>query len=174
MRGPEPAWTREIGDGDPAASATLATMTALVEGAATDYTVRRAAEQITDGVPSYDDAGVVHRLYQYVHHRVRYRLDPHGVELVKSPRALLSEIARDGRGAGDCDDQAVLLAALLRSLGFATRFLAVSQRADGDLHHVLCAVQFGRGWLTLDPILPGGVFGGGIGGPLNALRVVTG
>ena len=162
-----------IGSGDSATHITLGVMRQMLDQAAQSYTVRQNAEAITRGLPSYDDGGVIHRLYNFVHRRVRYRHDPQGVELVKTPEALLREINAYGTTGGDCDDSAVLLGALLESLGYPVRFVAISERIGDPLHHVLLQVKVERSWIALDPILPGGSWVNGIGGRINATKRVT-
>lgn len=165
--------TTWIGSGDSATHISLGVMRQMVDAAGQSYEVRQRAEAITRGVPSYDDAGILHRLYNFVHRRVRYRYDPEGVELVKTPAALLREIDAYGTTGGDCDDSAVLLGALLQSLGYAVRFVAVAERNGTPLHHVLLEAAVGGTWIALDPIIPGGAWIGGIGGRINAARRVT-
>ena len=165
--------TTWIGSGDAATYTTLAVMRQMLDVAAQSYTVRARAEVITQGCASYDDGCVVHRLYNFVHRRVRYRADPQGIELVKTPEASLREIDAHGTTGGDCDDSAVLLGALLQALGYPVRFVALSERAGSLLHHVILEVAVGGSWITLDPIVPGGAWVGGIGGRLNAARRVT-
>lgn len=58
-------------------------------------------------------------------------------------------------GAGDCDDKAILLAALLASIGHdGVRFIALSQE-PGQFSHVWVQdwIQ-GRGWVDLEPTEP--------------------
>ncbi len=92
--------------------------------------------------------------------------------MLQTPPATLA------RGYGDCDDKAILTAALLRTLGFETEFLAVGGTGKGwqtecsatpgtlpEYSHVLAAVRYGRithrkpvfldGWLPLETIVPG-------------------
>lgn len=170
---PQKVDTTWIGSGDSATYTTLGVMRQMLDAAAQTYTVRAKAEAITRDCASYDDACVVHRLYNFVHRRVRYRLDPQGIELVKTPEATLREIDSHGTTGGDCDDSAVLLAALLQSLGYAVRFVALAERTGALLHHVVLEVAVGGSWIKLDPIVPGGAWVDGIGGRLNAARRVT-
>lgn len=62
--------------------------------------------------------------------------DPPGVELVRSPALMLHELTRTGCVEGDCDDLAVLAAALGVAAGFPTRFRVVGFTEDGPYGHV--------------------------------------
>jgi hypothetical protein len=63
---------------------------------------------------------------------------------------MLREIRLRGEVQGDCDDAAVLFAALAESAGYPTRF--VVQGPAGDLfRHVVIEVQAGGRWLAVDP-----------------------
>ena len=69
-------------------------------------------------------------------------------ETVQSPEATL-EI-----GAGDCDCQSTLAAAMFRWLGFQTRFRTVAlMDSPGELSHVYVEVKDKRSgqWMPLDP-----------------------
>jgi len=71
-------------------------------------------------------------------------------ELVVSPRVMLSNILERGRTYGDCDDAAVLVAALLYAIGIRSRFKAIAQAPDGSYQHVFTEYNFGGGWIPLD------------------------
>ena len=61
---------------------------------------------------------------------VQYVRDVRGVETLATPIKTLETMQ------GDCDDQAVLLASLLESIGHPTRFVAMAQTALGPFVHV--------------------------------------
>ena len=52
--------------------------------------------------------------------------DPHGVETLRTPDYMLSAIERQGWVAGDCDDAAILSAALGKAAGFPATFVALA------------------------------------------------
>jgi transglutaminase-like putative cysteine protease len=111
-------------------------------------TIRVTALDLVAGVPPRDWRGEIGRLFEFVRDRITYRLDPVDAERVQDPVATL-EI-----GSGDCDDLVVLLAALLGSLGYWSRFVA--QTPDGvQFDHVYLEVETPRGWLALDPTADG-------------------
>jgi len=73
-------------------------------------------------------------------------------EFVQSPRRQLAEIGEHGTVFGDCDDAAVLTGALLGSVGFPLRLVAVGRGAD--YMHVFIEAWDGTAWWRLDPIVP--------------------
>jgi transglutaminase-like putative cysteine protease len=52
---------------------------------------------------------------------------------------------------GDCDDQTVLLASLLESVGYPTRFVIEGYTTPGEFEHVyMQALVFGQ-FISMDP-----------------------
>lgn len=72
--------------------------------------------------------------------------DPYGAEVFQSPDVTLS------LGAGDCDDHATLLGAMMTSVGIPTRLVASG--INGSLSHVFPGVRIGERWLAADSTLP--------------------
>lgn len=138
-------------DGQEGTKATLLLMVALVRQFKSDPSVRGAALDLVRELPPKAYGVEIRALYEYVRDHIRYTRDTHGVETVQTPAATLD------LGVGDCDDKSTLLAALLESIGFATRFLAVGPR-PGDYTHVFVQVGLLGQWLSLDatePVPPG-------------------
>ena len=139
-----------IPDGMGGAIATLKAMRQYVRDAIRDphQQIRQLALDIVG------DAGWVGQaraIQQWVQDNIRYIRDPidsdGGVELVQTPEKTLAD------QAGDCDDQATLVAALLSSLGHPSRFIAVwfSDPNDG---HVLSQTLIGQQWVGVETIQP--------------------
>ena len=138
---------------------TIVTATAIIRAAGiTD--VRTARYQTNKAIQNW------------VRDRIGYAFDPLGTEMIQTPPATLK------RGYGDCDDKAILVAAMLTALGFETEFLAVGGTGQGwqtqcsstpgelpEYSHVLAGVRYGAkngrlppfldGWLPLETIVPG-------------------
>jgi hypothetical protein len=74
------------------------------------------------------------RLYEYVRDEITYIHDPLGIEEIQRPETTLK------MGAGDCDDKAVLLGALLKSIGFETCFFIADTDNDSYADHVYIGV----------------------------------
>lgn len=110
--------------------------------------VRGLVENIIRDVESGDYAGECLAVYYWVHKNIRYVKDPVGVELVKDPVRVLKT------GTGDCDDIALLLAAMLMSIGHHCTFHLVGFAPGAPPTHVFCAVRLpgGAGDLVLDPV----------------------
>jgi transglutaminase-like putative cysteine protease len=71
-------------------------------------------------------------------------------ELIFSPRLMIRHIDQSGHTYGDCDDAAVLVAALLHALGIPARFKAISRAPDGSYQHVFTEYKMGDAWIPLD------------------------
>lgn len=85
---------------------------------------------------------------------VPYEYDPPGIELVRSPDQFLAQL---GELAGDCDDQTVLMGALLHHVKAPTRpdrlhLATVSTRPDKMPHHVFLLWRK----IPIDPIMSTG------------------
>lgn len=72
-------------------------------------------------------------------------------ELLKSPRLMIQEIQSTGRTMGDCDDIAMLGAAVMGSAGLPVRFKAVFPTPDGSFAHVFTEHQLNGAWYAFDP-----------------------
>jgi transglutaminase-like putative cysteine protease len=135
-------------EGVDAVRATLRLMVKLARTYRADVGIIETAQRVTAGLPSKDYRGEIRALHVYVRDRVRYVRDPRGVEKVQSPKRTL-EI-----GSGDCDDKATLLAALLESIGFATRYVGLGFN-DGPYSHVILEVRLGTRWEPLETTVAG-------------------
>jgi Transglutaminase-like superfamily len=94
-------------------------------------------------------------LRAWVQDNIYYIPDPDGLESVRFPLQTLQ------RGAGDCDDMALLLAALASSVGFKTRFSAWRMNAEPIPTHVSAQLLVtGMGWQNAE-VIPIDSAGGG-------------
>jgi predicted transglutaminase-like cysteine proteinase len=101
------------------------------------------------GVPEKDTDGEIVAVHRWVKRTLRYVRDPVGYELLTYPETLAFDVHD-----GDCDDHAVLEAALLGALGIASRFVTVGMSRQGMSHVYLEAYRHRVGkWLPLDPIM---------------------
>jgi hypothetical protein len=102
-------------------------------------------------------------LFDYVRRRVRFRRDPEGTETLRSPwetlgvkPGTLQPIAP--HGYGDCDDVAVLLAAVILAMQrsdprFRVRFVFARPIGAPEPTHVFVEAFHPRGgWIALDPL----------------------
>ncbi len=132
------------------------TVTVMAKAAMSQYgagsaKIRNLAIQIVRdaGVPERDKRGEVEAIHAWVMGHLRYVKDPLWYEFVTYPETLAFE-----RADGDCDDHAVLEAALLGALGIATRFVVYAFKGATQYAHVALHAQVGAdSWMPLDPIV---------------------
>lgn len=124
---------------------TIRVMRNLVNSYRVNLPLREQAKSIIWLTPERDSLAEVSALYEFVRDRVRYVRDVHDVETISSPDKVLA-----GK-MGDCDDQAVLLATMLESVGYPTRFIVAGYSIPGEFEHVYLQVLVGHEWLDLDP-----------------------
>ena len=119
--------------------------------------VLKKAAELLRGIDWRDRRAVVHALWKFVRDDVDYRKDPYGQELVRYPETVLEHMA------GDCDDQTVLLGALLSAVDAApiSLVLARANPATPAFTHILLAAEVEPGKVmpleTIEPEIPFGV-----------------
>lgn len=69
----------------------------------------------------------------YVSNLVKYQPDPQRAELFTSPHKMM-ELIYQGTAMGDCDDFAILCAAIYRALGYNARIVLLDQTGQGFNH----------------------------------------
>jgi transglutaminase-like putative cysteine protease len=159
-----------LADDASSASPTIATLRGLAPGAETRdtlkimrqlalasltdpaHTIRLLAISLTQGVQQRDWLGHVQALQRWVRDNIKFMRDPDQFELVQTPQKTI-EI-----GAGDCDDKATLLAALLESIGHPAQFVAIGLDG-GTFSHVLVRTKIGNTWVPAETIVPGAEVG---------------
>lgn len=124
--------------------ATLAVMADLVRAYRINPIIRAHAESIIFFVPEKNARAEIISVFEWVRDNVRYTQDVNGVETIKTPDAALESLQ------GDCDDQATLTAALLESIGYACRLVAVCGDRPGEYSHVFSEVDLGGYWFALE------------------------
>lgn len=125
--------------------ATLRDMARFVRAYRKEIPIRELALSIVRSVPGHKNfRGQIEALHKYVQNRIQYVQDIRDVETLQTPIKTLEY------GQGDCDDQATLLAALLESVGFHTRFIAVQLQHGGPFVHVYAEVNLGRSWFPVE------------------------
>jgi transglutaminase-like putative cysteine protease len=124
---------------------TLGTMRQLVNQYRTDLTIRQTATATIVLTPEKNQLAEAEALFELVRDGIRYTRDVHGVETISTP-----VITLQGR-LGDCDDQVVLLASLLESVGYPTRFVVAGYNYPGELEHVYLQALLDGCWIDMDP-----------------------
>ena len=80
---------------------------------------------------------------QWVRNNIRYTRDVAGVETLARPIDTLA------MRQGDCDDQSMVVAALLLAIGHPCRFVAVGRTLD-TLQHVFTDTRVGDRWMAVE------------------------
>jgi len=138
---------------------TLEDMRQLVAKGVTDPIVQNEAIRIvrSAGVRPFQYLAEVRALFEFVRDQIRYTRDPAGVELLRSPRVTLAT------RAGDCDDKATLLAALVRAIGNPTRVafraIGTDPLTPGAYGHVYVVARVGGQEIAMDPTPTGAQLG---------------
>lgn len=142
----------QIGQGDRGIAQTIRYMYGAVMGSegVASAEIRRQALTIVQGVASRDQQGEIAAVLQWVKSNIAFRGE--WAETVQTPLVTLQ------LKAGDCDDQSTLMAALLGSLGYKTRFktVAADPRAPYAFSHVYIEIfqrKTGQ-WISLDSTVP--------------------
>jgi hypothetical protein len=136
---------RALAPGEAGVYQTLGVMRAMVNAHRTDLAMRNAATSAIFLTPERNELHEVEALFALVRDNVRYVRDVYGVETLTAPGKTLA------LRLGDCDDQSVLLATLLESVGYPTRFVVAAYQDAGQLEHVYLQTFAGGQWIDMDP-----------------------
>jgi hypothetical protein len=136
-----------IPDGPPGIAATLRIMRQMVKDGRKSMMVRDTVLDLVSGLEQKDWLGEVRECHLFVRDQVRYVQDPYDVELVQIPDVTLQN------RAGDCDDKATLLCAMLESIGHPARFVAVGFQ-PGVYEHVYVETRVGERWIACETTEP--------------------
>jgi len=126
---------------------TLAKMRSLVQQGKKNLKLRELALSLVGDLPGKDYLGEVRRVQQWVKGNIRYVPDIRNVETLHTIDKLLEQ------RQGDCDDQAMLVACLLETLGKHTRFRAIGFK-PGEFEHVFTEVRLGNQWVPVETTEP--------------------
>ncbi len=134
-----------LSDGMPGIFETVALMRQLVNEYKTDLTIRQAAISCVFLTPEKDQGLECESVFNYVRDHIRYVRDIHNVETVSTPDKIFAS------QVGDCDDQSTLLATMLESVGYPTRFICAGYQHPENVEHVYVQVFTGADWVDCDP-----------------------
>lgn len=140
---------------------TVRLMRGIARQYAGDPIVRQLALNILNSrkVKSHNFADECRVLGEWVQNNIRYVKDPNGIEQLHNPIYMI-EKAKKGIANGDCDDQALLLATLLLSVGHQPYFAIVKYGKDMGAFNHIYTVVYEKNWkgykqrLVLDTIIP--------------------
>lgn len=141
----------------------VASIQALVHKSVQDPEMRKLALKITSSCPERDGDCEARAIYDYVKANVRYsgdiapiqfpNGDVEGIDLYQSARRTLE------MGAGDCDDQSIVVATLLSLNGITARLRVMKEDKNEDFSHIFPVAGLPKNaptaWESLDTTLPG-------------------
>lgn len=143
----------EVPEGPAGIAVTLNQMIAWTRAYRTDPGIINIASQIVAGLPNKAYFDEAHAIQNFVKGNIRYTRDVAEVEALQTPPVTLA------RGQGDCDDQALLVGALLQAIGFPVRYVAFALQAPGEFEHVYAEVKLGTRWYGMETTEPDAFFG---------------
>lgn len=144
-----------IPSGDAGTYAVLAKMRSIARSAISNPLTRHTAASITDGIVSPRLQIIAIR--QWIEDHVLFQRDPVGVETLHTPEVMLRAVLTRGYAAVDCDDVAILAAALGLAVGLRARFVVVGFHSpSAPFRHVWTDLSPARSaqWIDLDTTRP--------------------
>lgn len=122
-------------------------MRVLTKQGKKDPLVRRVALDLTQHLKQKDRMGEIRAVFNFVRDRIRYIRDINGVETLHEAPQILRQ------ASGDCDDKCILIASMLESIGYPTRFVAVGFQPNQYSHVFVEARPYGD-WIALETTNP--------------------
>lgn len=152
-----PSW---VFDTDASVIRTLRRMRDKVRSCiARDAFTIQMANSIVAAVAPRQTVGQINAIRDFLDRTFRYVNDPVGVELLRDPATQFRQIAQRGYTQGDCDEAAMLAAALGMANGLPARFRALAfYRMDAPYTHVVADLRGSDGiWYPVDVTKPPGM-----------------
>jgi len=128
---------------------TLALMADLVHASLLDPVVRQKSLELVSG--SQNPGDLAQSIQRFIRLAVTIVDEPD--EMLHRPEWIIRQINEKGYTFGDCDDVAMLSAALLAAAGIPVRFKAIGPAPDGSMEHVFTEWSGSAGWTALDPTI---------------------
>ncbi len=145
-----------IPGGDAGTRATLRLMAELARAGGLESRVRNAAADAV--LDTTNPIERIEALAAWIQHFTQFLPDPVHAEALVPAAVSVDKIQSRGLFQGDCDDVAVLAAAMGMSIGLRARFAAVAFHApEAPFAHVwaeLSPAEFDE-WVIIDPTRPG-------------------
>ena len=123
--------------------ATLEPMARIVREAKKTHENRTRALGIIRNVPPKHYRAEVIAVQAWVRRNIRYTRDIRGIETLATPEKTVEY------QQGDCDDQAMVVSALLEAVGHPTRFKAVGF-VPHNYSHVFCETRLKGDWVSVE------------------------
>lgn len=133
---------------------TMVTMSAMIKlatRASAMPIVRDQAVALVADIPARDYTAQAMAIRDWVGDHAIFLRDPTGQELLQAPELLLQRIQARGIAYGDCDDVAMLAAALGRAIGLKTAYVVLAFRSPSrPFSHVYAKLN----GVDVDPTRP--------------------
>lgn len=128
---------QNIGYGWRGTAQTIEAMRRMVSNGKRNYALHEAVAKLVRTCPHKDRKCWALRIFGFIRDRIAYVNDPVGLESVSDPLRTIE------RGAGDCDDQAVLFNCLAEIAGMRTHFKTIkaNRRQPDEFSHVYSVVE---------------------------------
>lgn len=136
---------------------TLAMMRAMVLREFLSPMVRLTATNIVAGIGGQDGTEQAHLIREWLESHTEFLRDPDAIEMLHGPVWQIAQVMKQQRVYVDCDDVAMLAAALGKSIGLRARFVAVGfGLANAPYRHVWTELsQRGvNAWVDMDVTRP--------------------
>lgn len=147
--------TQQILTGNIGTAQTVAKMRQLVNKSLTDPIVVQTARDIAVQFYPRDRDSQAQAIRDFLKEHFQFVNDPRGVELLVPPRPMLETINKRYVVTGDCDEAAILGAALGKAIGLQARFVLLGfQGSAGAYAHVYTILRGASGWVSLDVTRP--------------------
>ncbi len=104
----------------------------------TNPTTRNAAVRVAAAEEGPFRVEQVARIWSHVRGRWAYANDPHGDEYFGRASETITNLTEDGKYAGDCDDFAILLAAMIEAVGGESRIVMLDGEQGGHAYAEVC------------------------------------
>lgn len=90
-------------------------------------------------------------VWKFVKENFPYQSDPEDYELFIHPNRVALDYFNGIPRSGDCDDHALLTAAMLGAIGYRTKIILADCNFDGEIDHAFSQVHSEKlGWLNFD------------------------
>lgn len=140
--------------GDIGTAQTVHHMKKLVNQSLTDPVVVQTARGIALQYYQRDKDAQAQGIRSFMQDHFQFINDPRGVELLVTPRAMLDTITKRYVVSGDCDEAAILGAALGKAIGLQAQFALLAFEGRRSYAHVYAILRGTSGWVSLDTTRP--------------------
>ena len=126
---------------------TLDHMWHFIQKAKESPELQKKVRQIIHHIPERDKLAEAETLLSYVQNNIRYVMDPLDIEMITTPKTILTETL-----SGDCDDFDILLGAMLESIGIPIKLIVIQTPDKKNYNHVYLSAKINEQWMPIDPI----------------------